>query len=440
MLEGVGVGHPPREADAPVDLAGAGGVGKRGGLSPPQVSLTEKGSRVTLISVVISGGLGQAARSEEYTPSLRARRWLCVTLVCLIVAGSAAVVITSEPSAVAATAMVKVSITEGGFSPSLVVVPTGTAVRWKNNGTLPHSLSGQVRSPTVLQPGASYQRRFTTPGEYSYFDGRHVDSTGTVVVVAGSSRPQPTHGNDTHHYSAELTLVVEDQWTYYDTQWGTLTGPCNAQTGSGDRTIHLDVRFPNVTYSRYPNVGVEILYSPDVRTRFGDSGETIKSKIATSASPKVGCPDGSTEPEANQPANCYRSFTRKPLVLDLNWSPTSTANRFEFSNFGPEITPGSCGSNIVGALVLVGVKVLVLPLNLVAYRVDYDEAQTNSATFSEVSAIRAGRAFTVSRRVDLNFTTPCCEGFNPGLGGAWARIGNIHHYTASLTIRFTPRG
>jgi hypothetical protein len=54
--------------------------------------------------------------------------------------------------------------------------------------------------------------------------------------------------------------------------------------------------------------------------------------------------------------------------------------------------------------------------------------------------MRAGRAFTVSRSVELDFTTPCCEGFNPGEGGIWARTGNIHSYKASLTIRFTPRG
>jgi hypothetical protein len=92
----------------------------------------------------------------------------------------------------------------------------------------------------------------------------------------------------------------------------------------------------------------------------------------------------------------------------------------------------------VGALVPVGVKKPVLPLNLVGARINYDEAQTNAATKSEVTAMRAGRPFTVSRSVQLDFTTDCCEGFNPGAGGIWARTGNIHSYSASLTIRFTP--
>jgi len=356
----------------------------------------------------------------------------------LIVAGFAGVALKSSPSA-AASVVVKVSITGKGFSPAVVVVPTGTVVKWQNNGTSPHSLSGQVRSPSDLQPGETYQRRFSTPGEYSYLDGLHPDSAGTVVVIAGSGRPPRAHGNATYHYSARLKLAVDDQWTYYDPQWGSTTGPCNAQVGSGERLEHLDVRFPNVTYDRVRSIGVEALISGPVRGRFGDSGETIKSKIAN-GSPAVTCPDGSNEPPADQPANCYRSFTGKHVLLSLSWSPTATNNRFLISNNGPEINPGSCGSQIVGALVLVGVKKSVLPLNLVGYRVNYDEALTNAATPAEVHAMRAGRAFTVNRRVDLNFTTPCCEGFNPGAGGIWARTANIHRYIASLTISFKPRG
>jgi plastocyanin len=385
-----------------------------------------------------TGGPDQAARSPGGASPVCLRRRLGVIWVVLIVAAFAGVVVKSDAAA-AASAVVRVSITEQGFSPAVVVIPTGTVVRWQNNGTLAHSLSGQVRSPSDLQPGETYQRRFTTPGQYSYLDGRHHDSGGTVVVVAGSSRPPHAHGNATYHYSARLKLSVDDQWTYYDSQWDSKSGPCDAQIGSGTRLIHLDVRFPNVTYDRVPSIGVEALTSPEVRGRFGDSGETIKSQIAGNSSPDVTCPDGSTGPTANQPANCYRSFTGKPVSLSLDWGPTVTKNRFLITNDGPMIVPGSCGSQIVGALVLVGVKKPVLPLNLVGYRVNYDEAQTNAATSAEVRAIRAGRPFTVNRRVDLNFTTDCCEGWAPA-GGIWARTGNIHRYIASLTISFKPRG
>lgn len=323
----------------------------------------------------------------------------------------------------------------------MVVVPSGTTVTWQNTGHAPHSLIGQVSSPGDFQPGSTYQRRFTTPGEYNYRDGHHPDHAGTVVVLAGSKRPKHPNGRATYHYRARLKLSVDDQWTYFDPQWGTTTGPCNAQVGSGERLIDLDAHFANVTYERVPSVGVEILSSRNNRARFDKYSESIDSKIADDNSELVRCPDGSMEPTADQPADCHHDFDGKRLVLNLNWGPKSTKNRFEWNNLdGPSIPPGSCGSQIVGALALVGVKGSVLPLNLGGFRVDYDEGETGPATTHEVNAIRAGRAFTVSRHVNLDFTTPCCEGFNPGSGGVFARIANIHHYTARLTIHFTPVG
>lgn len=367
-------------------------------------------------------------------------RWLCVSVVLATASSLLTGAMRAGPSAAATPAVAKVSITEQGFTPAVVVVVVGTTVQWKNNGTQPHSLAGQVDSPSALVPGASYRRRFTTPGEYTYHDGLHSDSTGTVVVIiGGSTRPARAHGNATYHYSATLSLVVDDAWTYYDGEWDSTTGICDAQVGSGVRLEHLTVHFPNVTYDRLQSPHIEALFANDVRGSFGKTTESVESLISGADSPEVECPDGSTFREATQPADCHHTFTGKPVVLSLSWSPTATSNEFLITNSGPELPPGSCGSQIVGALVLVGVREAVLPLNLVGYRINYDEAQTNAATTAEVNAMRAGRAFTVSRSVDLDFTTPCCEGFNPGHGGIWARTGNIHSYKASLTIRFTPR-
>ena len=371
--------------------------------------------------------------------SICAARWLCMSLAFAIVAPFANAVMQAGASAAAKAAVAKVSITEQGFSPAVAVVVIGTSVVWTNKGTEPHSLTGQIHSPGVLQPGGSYEREFTTTGEYHYLDGLHNDSTGTVVVIAaGSGDLPPAHGNATHHYGATLTLAVHDAWTYYDSEWDSTTGTCDAQVGSGDRVVNLVVRFPNVTYFRDASAHIEALYADNVRGRFGKTTESIESLISGPDSPLVVCPGGGTFPEATQPADCRRNFTGKPVVLSLAWNPKVTSDTFLITNSGPEITPGSCGSQIVGALVLVGVKKPVLPLNLVGARINYDEAQTNAATKSEVTAMRAGRPFTVSRSVQLDFTTDCCEGFNPGAGGIWARTGNIHSYSASLTIRFTP--
>jgi plastocyanin len=360
-------------------------------------------------------------------------------LIFVVGAPLAAAVIASGPSAAAAPVPAKVSITEKGFSPAVVVVATGTRVRWTNRTKTPHSLSGHVSSPSALRPGATYQHRFTTPGEYTYFDGRHPNSTGTVVVItAGSSRPAPAPGNATYQYSARLTLSVDENWTYYDSACQCTDPPCEAQIGKGERVVNLTVRFPKVTYIRNASVHVESLYSSGASGRFGKTTETIKSLIATSDTPQIKC-DGGEYNKISQPADCHRDFTGKPVLLDLSWG-SAIKNTFLVTNSGPEITPSSCQDEIDSALNLVGAGSAVLPLNLVGARVAYDDAQTDSATRSEVSAMRAGSAFTVIRSVDLKFTTPCCDGFNGGPGGIWARTGTIRSYKASLTIRFTPGG
>ena len=153
-----------------------------------RVELLDPGPvRSETAEVVDAAGPDQAARAPGGASPVCLRHRLRVMWVVLIVAAFAGVAVKSDAAA-AASAVVRVSITEQGFSPAVVVIPTGTVVQWQNNGTLAHSLSGQVRSPSDLQPGETYQRRFSTPGEYSYLDGRQRDSAGTVVVIAGSSR------------------------------------------------------------------------------------------------------------------------------------------------------------------------------------------------------------------------------------------------------------
>ena len=195
------------------------------------------------------------------------------------------------------TAVANVSITEAGFSPAVVVVVIGTTVQWKNNGKQLHSLNGQVRSPTGLRPDQTFQRNFTTPGEYLYFDGSHPISRGTVVVVGsgspGSNRP-PHAGCDCP------------------------TPPCSSQSGSGYRVVHLDVLFPKVTYERYPSADLEGLYEDNVPGRFGKTTETTTSEIATLDTPLVAC-DGGEYHKTSQPADCDRNFTGKPVTLSLAW-------------------------------------------------------------------------------------------------------------------------
>jgi plastocyanin len=350
-----------------------------------------------------------------------------------------------QPSlAATAAGPAKVSITSNGFSPAVIVIPIGTTVRWTNaDKTASHSLTGKVSSGGLIRPGGTYQRKFRQPGEYPYADGTHRDTTGTVVVIAGGTRVPKAHGTVTRHYKATLTLAVNDRWTYYDTEFQSTTGICNAEVGSGSREEHLTMKFRRVTYARYPSLGIEDIYSGPVRGKFGSFKVTIKSDAQPSSGPTVACPDGSTQREPTQPDNCSHNFTGDRVVESLSWNPKATSDTFLLSNSGPAINQGDCAdaNQIVGALVLVGVGKAVLPVNLVGYRVSYDEFTTSRVTTAEVGRIRSGRAFTITRSVSLSFTTPCCDGFaSPTVGGVYARVGAIHSYKVSLTIRFTPIG
>jgi plastocyanin len=349
----------------------------------------------------------------------------------------------AEPSLAATTAVAaKVSITDQGFSPAVAVVPVGTTIRWTNKGKLKHSLAGQVRSPSVIAPGGSYQRRFTKPGEYQYRDGTHPDSTGTVVVTAGAGRLPGVKGDATHYYKAVMDFNVVESWTYYDPAIGSTTGTCDPEVGSGSRDEHLTVNYPDLVYSRYPSAHIELLYAAkDAAARFSSFRVQIKMKYAADTEPMITCPGGETGFAPTTPDNCSANYTGQKVLLTLDWGPQSTSDRILFDNFGPAIKLGDCAraNQILGALVLVGVKGFYpFPLNVVGYQVNYDEAATAQLTPAAVAALRAGRAFTVSYGVTLRFTTPCCDGFDTP-EGLPAVIGAIHAYTASLSIHFTPR-
>jgi plastocyanin len=356
--------------------------------------------------------------------------WLC------------AVATQAEPSLAAAAAVAKVSITDQGFSPAVAIVPVGTTVRWTNNGKLKHSLSGQVHSPGVIAPGGTYQRKFTVPGEYQYHDGTHPDSTATVIVTAGAGNLPAASGIATHSYRVTMNLNVIESWTYYDPAIGSTTGTCDPEVGSGSRVEHLTVNYPDVTYARYPKEHIEGFYAvKDAVAKFSSLRVQIKMKYAADTEPMIICPGGGTGFAPTTPDNCSANYTGQKVLLSLYWGPSTTDDRIGFNNSGPAINLGDCkaANQIVGALVLVGVGGFTpLPLNVVGYKVNYDEGTTAKLAPADVQALRAGRAFTVTFGVTLHFTTPCCDGFDTP-EGLPAVIGAIHSYTAGLSIQFTPR-
>ena len=386
-------------------------------------------------------GFGQRMAPRKLSLSALIRYRLCLVLALAMAAWLSSAVMRGESSLAATAAAAKVSATDQGFSPAVVVVPVGTTVRWTNTGKLKHSLSGQVHSPGVLEPGGTYQRKFTEPGEYQYHDGTHPDSTGTVVVVAGGGSLPKAHGNATHYYKATMNFDVKESWTYYNPVLGSTTGKCDPEEGSGSRDELLTVRYPDLTYYRYPSEHLELLYAPKYApAKFGVFRVRINSTYASDTEPIITCPGGGTGYPPTTPNNCSSNYSGKKVLLSLAWGPTATGDRISFTNYGPAIDLGDCkGANqIIGALALVGVKGFALPVNVVGNRVNYDEAETSKLTVPDVKALRSGRAFTLDFSVTLHFTTPCCDGYDTPQGLP-AVIAAIHDYTASLSIHFTPR-
>ena len=82
--------------------------------------------------------------------------------------------------------VVDVSIEDFAFSPSALLVPAGTTVRWTNNDTVPHTVTSDAGlfDSGTLQPGDSFEFLFDTPGTFGYFCSLHPEMVGTVTVIS----------------------------------------------------------------------------------------------------------------------------------------------------------------------------------------------------------------------------------------------------------------
>ena len=92
------------------------------------------------------------------------------------------------PAAVVADEMI--SITDGGFTPSTVTVPTGTTVGWTNDGEMNQTITGTgdmgFFDSGLLQPGESFTYNFRGTGNYTY-TSQTSGATGEVIVTANTA-------------------------------------------------------------------------------------------------------------------------------------------------------------------------------------------------------------------------------------------------------------
>ncbi|WP_292520965.1 hypothetical protein [Methanoculleus sp.] len=90
----------------------------------------------------------------------------------------------------AAVADELVSITDSGFEPSSITVPSGTTVGWTNEGTMNQTVTGTSASSFfdsgILQPGDSFTNNFRATGNYTY-TSQTTGATGTVIVTPNST-------------------------------------------------------------------------------------------------------------------------------------------------------------------------------------------------------------------------------------------------------------
>ena len=88
-----------------------------------------------------------------------------------------------------------VSIHDLQFDPTPITVPVGTTVTWTNNDQTAHTVTsdanGPASTPTTpvpeftskpLNPGQSYQHKFTKAGTYKYHCQIHPYLKGEVIV------------------------------------------------------------------------------------------------------------------------------------------------------------------------------------------------------------------------------------------------------------------
>ena len=145
------------------------------------------------------GGDGEDAETEELRPGQSTR--MTVDLVpgryeiecsvsdhdergmrgTLDVRADAPLVAPPRPAASSA-----VQISNFAFKPARLKTTAGSVVTWRNLDPAPHTATGKQFSSPQLGKGASYRRRFTRAGTYSYLCALHPGMRGTVVVAIGA--------------------------------------------------------------------------------------------------------------------------------------------------------------------------------------------------------------------------------------------------------------
>lgn len=89
-----------------------------------------------------------------------------------------------------------VAIQNFSFVPPTMMVPVGATVTWTNMDSVGHTTTSDtgVWNSGALNPGASFQHTFNTPGTYTYHCMIHPYMHGTLVVQGAGTQPATMTG------------------------------------------------------------------------------------------------------------------------------------------------------------------------------------------------------------------------------------------------------
>jgi plastocyanin len=100
------------------------------------------------------------------------------------------------------------------FDPAQVTIPTGAAVIWSNDDSVPHTVTSSdgVFDSGIFDPGANFTWTFDQPGSFPYACQLHPQMQGTVVAegeAVASASPAPANQSEPEPQAAQAAAPAE---------------------------------------------------------------------------------------------------------------------------------------------------------------------------------------------------------------------------------------
>ena len=131
------------------------------------------------------------------------------------------------------------------FDPAEITVPTGAAVTWTNDDTVPHTVTSVdgVFDSGIFDPGGSFSWTLDQPGTFPYVCQLHPQMQGTVIAegeaTAGVSSEPP--GDESEPASQQVTTAGDSAVSIVDFAFepATLSASAGRQPWSGPTMVRL---------------------------------------------------------------------------------------------------------------------------------------------------------------------------------------------------------